>query len=125
MRKPGKIIRQVMDHLFKKPVTISYPREKSAMAEGFRGKLKVYADKCIGCKMCMRDCPANAIDIIKVADKKFKVEINLDKCIYCAQCVDSCLKKAIEYTGDYELAALDRKSLKVTFDAENKETPQG
>ncbi|HNX90995.1 MAG TPA: 4Fe-4S binding protein, partial [Candidatus Omnitrophota bacterium] len=95
MRRPGKIIRQVLDHFFIKPVTTTYPREKSPMPAGFRGRLKFSAEKCIGCKMCMRDCPSSAIEIIKVADKQFKAVVNLDKCIYCGQCVDSCLKKAL------------------------------
>jgi len=73
--------------------------------------------------MCMRDCPAGAITIRKVADKVFEADIDLGKCIYCAQCVDSCPKKALEATSEFELASTDREKLKVTFRDKSKDAP--
>ena len=113
MRRPGKMIRAVLESIFKKPATTMYPYVKSYTPDKFRGKLKFYPERCIGCKMCMRDCPSNAITIKKVEENKFECEIDLAKCIYCAQCVDSCPKKALESTKEFELASLDRNKLKV------------
>jgi formate hydrogenlyase subunit 6/NADH:ubiquinone oxidoreductase subunit I len=110
--RPGKMIKEVMRTCFKKAATNLYPAQKLEMADKYRGKLIFHAEKCIGCKMCMRDCPAAAITINKVGDK-FTAEVDLGKCIYCAQCVDSCVKKALEATKDVELAQLDRNKLKV------------
>ena len=84
-----------LQSLFKKPATGGYPFVKTARPANFRGTLQFDAAKCIGCKLCMRDCPSNAIEIIKVADKQFKAIVRLDKCIYCAQCCDSCNKDAL------------------------------
>ncbi|MFA5145899.1 MAG: 4Fe-4S binding protein [Candidatus Omnitrophota bacterium] len=127
MIRPGKMIRQLLESFFRRPATTKYPFMKKAtdMPEHFRGKLLFHPEKCIGCKMCMRDCPSNAITIKKVGEKKFEAEIDLGKCIYCAQCVDTCPKKALEATGEFELASLDRKKLKVTFRADDKVAPQG
>jgi len=61
----------------------------------------------------MKDCPSNAIDIVKVEEKKFKAILSLDKCIFCGQCVDSCAKDALECTKDFELANFDREHLQV------------
>ncbi len=58
----------------------------------------------------MKDCPSNAIEIIKVADKEFKAVLHLDKCIYCGQCADSCNKDALHCSSEFELAGFDRKS---------------
>jgi len=116
--KPGRMLAEVLRSLFKKPATVRYPAVKLEMADKFRGKLKFTPEKCIGCKLCMRDCPTNAITITKTAEGKFEAEIDLGKCIYCAQCVDSCLKKALETTKDVELAQLNRNKLKVVFNAE-------
>lgn len=121
MIRPGKMLKQVLDSIFIKPATTKYPLQKKEMPDKFRGKLKFYPERCIGCKLCMRDCPSNAINIKKVGDKQFVAEIDLGKCIYCAQCVDSCLKKALETTKEFELAALDRDRLKVTLDGGTKE----
>ena len=117
MIRPGKMIKEVLGSLFKKPATTEYPFHKKTLdvPARFRGKLKFYPQNCIGCKMCMRDCPSNAIVIRKVADKVFEADIDLGRCIYCAQCVDSCPKKALEATSEFELAAIDRDKLKVTF----------
>jgi formate hydrogenlyase subunit 6/NADH:ubiquinone oxidoreductase subunit I len=117
MKITGKMVSEVLRHLLKKPATEQYPFVKKEKPEKFRGKLKFYPEKCIGCRICMKDCPANAINIKKVGEKQFVAEIDLDKCIYCAQCVDSCPKKALESTREFELAALDHAKLKVVYHA--------
>ena len=117
MFRPGKMIIQVLQSLFKKPATSHYPFVKHPMPKNFRGKLRFHPEKCIGCKICMRDCPSGAITIRPVGEKKFEAVIDLDKCIYCAQCVDSCPRKALEATSEFELAQLDHKKLTVVFSA--------
>lgn len=116
MIRPGKMIWEILGSLFRRPATTKYPFEKKVpMPDKFRGKLKFYPEKCIGCQMCVRDCPANAIRIVKAGEKRFECEIDLGKCIYCGQCVDSCMKKALEMTKEFELASLDRGKLKIKY----------
>lgn len=112
MIRPGKMLREVLKSLTKKPATIKYPAKAANIPDRFIGRLKFEAEKCIGCKLCMKDCPANAIVIEKVGDK-FEATVDLDKCIYCAQCVDTCPKKALRATTNFELAQLDKRKLKV------------
>ncbi len=113
--KPGRMLNLVLQSLFKRPATLNYPVDKSGMPKGFRGKITFDPSKCIGCRMCMRDCPANAITINKVGEKRFEAVFDLGRCIYCAQCVDSCLKRALVSSPEFELAQLDKKKLKVVF----------
>jgi formate hydrogenlyase subunit 6/NADH:ubiquinone oxidoreductase subunit I len=109
------MIRQVLSSVVRKPATVRYPFVKVTMPSRFRGKLRFFAEQCVGCRLCMRDCPSNAIQIRKVGDKLFEADIDMAKCIYCAQCVDNCPKKALEATGQFELAQLARDKLKQTY----------
>lgn len=114
-RLPGKMIKEVVLSFFKKPITIRYPFVKAELPEGFRGEIKFDPKKCVGCELCMRDCPSGALTIRQVGEREFEAEIDLGKCIYCGQCVDSCVKKALYNTNVFELAELDNKKLKIIF----------
>lgn len=118
MIRPGKMLKQVLKSIFNRPATTKYPFVKTPMPDKFRGRIIFHPGLCIGCQICVKDCPSGAIEIKKVGDKKFECATDLGKCIYCAQCVDSCMKKALEATKDFELAVLERDKLKVTYDAE-------
>ncbi|MBR5401137.1 MAG: 4Fe-4S binding protein, partial [Treponema sp.] len=57
-------------------------------------------ETCIGCKLCLKKCPANAIVVneageIKEGKKLPYVVIDQAKCIKCGACIDSCKFKSI------------------------------
>lgn len=117
MKTMGKMIPMLMRMLLKKPETNLYPAVRPHVEEHFRGALKFDQPKCIGCKICTRVCPSNAIEIVRVSEteKVFQAYVRMDRCIFCGQCVDSCPKKALENTENFELASTDKNSLKVAI----------
>jgi electron transfer flavoprotein alpha subunit len=73
--------------------------------------IKVFTDKCIGCKMCKNVCPFNAVSIVEKLEhrKKFKLAvIDLNKCIYCGSCVQVCKFSAIELKKDVPQSGVDK-----------------
>ncbi len=113
MNTMGKMVPFLMRMMVKKTDTVLYPAVKARVSDRFRGALRFHPDRCVGCKLCQRVCPADAIRIEKVGDKQFKAVVHLDKCIFCGQCVDSCNKDALENTKNFELARGDKASLEV------------
>lgn len=59
----------------------------------YSDKLKVDADKCIGCSKCVKICPT---ENIIMTDKK---AVGKDKCTVCYRCVNACPKQAITLLG--------------------------
>lgn len=125
------IFKRAVSHLFTKPATTKYPFVKPNIPEDTRGKLVYEITSCntvdIGtgrsdltldvksivgsnCRVCFRDCPAGAIEIVEVEGKK-RPQIDLNKCIFCYQCVESCPRKAIKSSELYELATTNKASL--------------
>jgi len=116
-RRPGRMVPSLLRSLFRHPATTHYPFVKWDMPEHFRGRPVVHTENCIGCKLCVRNCPSKAIQIEDMGQKTFRATIDLGRCLYCGQCAFICPKKTIELTKDFELAAFDRPSLVVVYDA--------
>ena len=118
------MLSELFRHLTKAPATTEYPYRKTGVPKELRGQIVFISEKCIGCKLCIRDCPADAIGITKPGEEKiFGAYFDLDKCIYCAQCVLSCPKDALASSQDFELARLTRDGLRVEYPAKPKPPP--
>jgi len=50
---------------------------------------------CIGCGICIRECPVNAIVM-----EDGKAVIDMEKCIRCKKCHEICPQKAVKYGGE-------------------------
>lgn len=114
MTYAGKIAHMAVRHLFKKPATIIDPNDGPGIHNRYRGKIIYDSTNCIDCKLCVRDCPANAIEVINEGtkeEKKMKIIYNVGHCIFCTQCVDTCPKKCITFGQDVMLSCLNKEDL--------------
>jgi len=143
-KKKGKsrispIFKRAVSHLFTKPATTKYPFVKPQLPADSRGKLVYEIKDCnaidfgcgpdfrldikalrgSNCQVCVRDCPAGAIQIVEVEGKK-RPQIDLNKCVFCYQCVETCPRGAIKQSDFYELATTDKGALVMKPEYKNK-----
>ena len=108
--KLSPMLKEVVSQIFRRPATRKYPEVKPEVPEGFRGRQIFDVDLCIGCGLCARDCPSEAIEMVDVEGKK-KPLFHLDLCIFCYQCAESCPRNAIKTSGFFELASTNKYEL--------------
>ncbi len=108
----------VVQSLFRRPVTELYPFVRRKTPDRLRGQVHWHADRCTGCGLCVKDCPASALELL-VLDKKgkrFVMRYHLDRCVFCAQCVQTCRFNGLEMSDErWELAALTREPFVICY----------
>lgn len=103
-------------------MTQKYPFERRPTPARLRGALHFNPEKCTGCGMCIKDCPADAIELITLdkKNKQFVLRYHIDRCTFCAQCVRTCSYNCLEMSPEqWELAAGDRQPFTVLYGNES------
>jgi len=119
--KIGTMFKDVFASLFKKNSTQLYPFEQTPTPERFRGNLHYNPSVCTGCCLCVKDCPAKAIELVTLdrAAKRFVLKYHMDRCVYCGQCVVNCRFKCMGMSNtDWEHASLNKKEFTVYYGKE-------
>jgi len=125
--RPGAAFAELLKSLGRKRATVLYPAEKVEVPEGFRGRIEVRDDLCIGCSKCAVVCPANAVEMVMDKEKakvKFSgkelardkhPKVNLLSCIRCGECEEACptKPKAIYLTKNFSGASTENEMIVV------------
>lgn len=121
------MVPELLKQLFKKPFTNKFPAKYAPPSTkefleavkkgkikivppvetppGFRGKINYDREKCIGCQLCVKVCPSQAIEF-KPEEKKIRIYIS--RCTFCAQCTDVCPVNALSMSDEFLLANEDK-----------------
>jgi len=109
----GAKLRQLRFTLKSPTATLPYPDAPHPSEEGFRGRVTVDTDRCVGCAGCADVCPSRCITITDVSPALRVMRRHLDRCIHCGKCETACCYAAVRLTGDYELSTAERADLLV------------
>jgi formate hydrogenlyase subunit 6/NADH:ubiquinone oxidoreductase subunit I len=121
------MVPELLRQLFTKPATNAFPARYlppsvteflSQVAQGtaaitppvpvppkFRGKIAYDRESCIGCTLCLKVCPAHAIEFLPETKR---VRIYVTQCIFCSQCNDICPEGSLHMTPEFLLACENR-----------------
>ncbi len=106
--------RELFKSFRRKPVTLRFPYERDQPVERMRAKVSWEIEKCIGCALCAKICPSNAIELIGEG-RKAEIRYYLGRCIFCGECVDICPTQTISTTKEFELAFTRPEQMTIEF----------
>lgn len=91
-------------------ITLNPPTDQNRVEPRFRGRVAYDKGKCIGCKMCIKVCPANAITFV---EEEKKIQVHSDRCCFCAQCTEICPVNCLAMSNDFAFASYERSEEEV------------
>jgi NADH-quinone oxidoreductase subunit I len=114
-------------HLFRKPITESYPEYKRPLPARSRARIVLTRDpdgeeRCVACYLCSAVCPVSCISMQSAEKEDGRryaawFRINFGRCIYCGLCEEACPTSAIQLTPDFENCR--RNILEMVFEKED------
>ena len=107
------MLADVARSLIRRPATRRYPAERGVPPPRFRGLVHWDPTRCTGCRVCVMDCPAEALELFTIdkATRRFVLRYDAARCTFCAQCVESCNYRCLSLSSEeWELAGPDRRA---------------
>ncbi len=104
-------------HLFKRPTTLMYPKERAVLAPRTRGVIALMDENCTVCMLCARECPDWCIYIeshketvppakeggrARTRNVLDRFAIDFSLCMYCGICVEVCPFDALWWSPEFE-----------------------
>lgn len=115
LRSLAYLLPQLWRVLKQGPRTVKYPFGPAELPAGYRGRVVVHEENCRGCSMCVRDCPAFALELERNGRDAYRLIYHPERCAYCGQCELSCNFDAIHLSNEFVPGEPDRGDLSVVL----------
>ena len=109
LKSLAQLLPELIRTLFAPKSTVQFPFGPLEPPAHHRGKLKFDADRCRGCGICARDCPAFALELEREGREEFRLIYYQDRCVYCGQCERSCSHDVIDLSEEFVSIAVRRE----------------
>jgi formate hydrogenlyase subunit 6/NADH:ubiquinone oxidoreductase subunit I len=103
------LLPQLWATLCEGPSTVDFPFAPSEVPSNFRGRVTIEPDLCRGCGVCVRDCPAFALELEKEGRERFRLIYHPRRCVFCGQCEETCRFGAIWQTNEFVEPSVGRR----------------
>ena len=107
-------------HLFRRPVTLTYPHERPKLSANFRSAIALVrfeeskTHDCVACMQCVNICPSFCITIEGDRPEGLKRKrattflVDYSLCSVCGLCIDVCPTDTLKYSKIYDEVATKR-----------------
>jgi formate hydrogenlyase subunit 6/NADH:ubiquinone oxidoreductase subunit I len=112
LRSLTHLLTELRRTLLTKRITVQFPFAPAELPADFRGRVTIVDEAlCKGCGVCMRDCPALALELKRLDQEQFYLIHYRDRCAYCGQCADSCPSHIIVLNNELVSPSRNRDTL--------------
>ena len=115
VRFRSSLLPEALHTLLRRPGTVRYPFGPAELQEGYRGRVMAHGERCKGCSLCVRDCPAFALELERNGKEHYRLIYHPDRCAYCGQCEQSCRFDCIYLTNEFVPGTADLETLSVVL----------
>lgn len=98
-------------------VTTGYPDAPAELSSNFRGAPRFDFANWSDARAAAGACPTEAISIRQSSATR-QVTVDYGLCVFCGECAEADRSGAVRMSGDFELAARDRKAMAITAEYE-------
>lgn len=91
--------------------TVDFPRSEAVISPSYQGVVIVDMQLCRGCGLCVRACPANALELLGNREDGWRMRVYHDRCAVCGLCELACPSGAIRRYPRYPAGNACREGL--------------
>ena len=110
------LLRHLWEALRRGRQTVDFPAGEPDIASTYQGRLTVAIERCRGCGLCVRVCPAAALELTRLDGGGLRMAVHHQRCAVCGLCELACPADAIWRLATFAGASDDLAQLTDTFE---------